>query len=160
MHNNIIRATVILPLLDKSAVYLISESTQLRQGVTACPGDTLDFICETRDSNILAWSSDEYIGPSILLEFTSNDNIGSLKSIGPNTTAVLTHIDEEGTVLLITSNLSIIVLPSIDHQDHSVTCMNVRIGVQNVTTISRAGKFMYVYMYVQSNCSIIIIILM
>ena len=113
-----------------------------REGLTACPGDRLDFICETRDSDILAWSSDEYIGQSNLLEFTAIDHHGTSRSAFPNTTAILIDTARERNgVLVIKCGLSITVLPSIDHQaGHSVTCINVGVGTRNVTTFYLAGR--------------------
>ena len=113
----------------------------LRERLTTCPGDRLNFICETRDSDILAWSSDEYIGQSNLLEFLAIDDRGTSKSVYPNTTAILINTTHEHTgVLVIKCRLSITVLPSIDHQaGHSVTCINVGVGTRNVTTFYLAG---------------------
>ena len=123
-------------------------NSTFREGLrTTCPGDRLNFICETRDSDILAWSSDEYIGQSNLLEFTAIDDRGTLKSVYPNTTAILINTTrEKNGVLVIKGGLSIIVLPSIDHQaGHSVTCINVGVGTRNVTTFYLAGRSKFVY---------------
>ena len=32
-------------------------------GRLVCPGDEITFVCETRGSSTIAWSSEEYIGP-------------------------------------------------------------------------------------------------
>ena len=115
----------------------------LRPGLTACPGDQLNCICETRDSEILTWSSDEYIGQSSLFEFTSYDSPGtSLRSTNPNFNAVamLTSVSRDNFgVVVITCNLTITVLPSIDQHGHSVTCINIGVGTRNITTFQRAG---------------------
>ena len=116
-------------------------NSTLRQGLYACPGDRLNFICETRDSQVLAWSSDEYIGQNQQIEFLSIEREGTARpsSVDPNTVAMLTNVSQQNGILMIKCNLSITVLQSISHQGHSVTCINVGVGTQNVTTFYLAG---------------------
>ena len=45
-----------------------------------CPGQFRNFSCEIRDSIILAWENDEYIGPQgSRLEFLSTEPVGTVK---------------------------------------------------------------------------------
>lgn len=114
------------------------EST-LHPGLTACPGDRLTFICKTRDSDSLIWSSDEYVnGQSTQLNFTAHDTPGLLLMLD-DTVAALVSVSQENGVLEITCNLTITVLPSIGQHSHSVTCANSDIGTRNVTTFGLAG---------------------
>ena len=113
----------------------------LRQRLYACPGDRLSSICETRDSQVLAWSSDEYIGQNQQIEFLSIEREGTARpsSVDPNTIAMLTNVSQQNGTLMIKCNLSITVLQSISHQGHSVTCTNVGVGTQNIATFYLAG---------------------
>lgn len=107
------------------------------------PGDVLKFVCETLNSPILAWSSDEYVGEGgILLEFLSIDRNGTVKrsTSNPNTSAVLTRSFERNGVNVIISNLTITVSSDIDRHGHNITCINVGIGTRNTTTIRLSGK--------------------
>ena len=111
--------------------------------MSACPGDRLNFTCRTRDSPILAWSSDEYIGQNNPLEFLIIDDPGvvRLSSVDPNTVAVLMSVSYENGIPIITCNLSIAVLSSIVDHNHSVMCMNVGVGTMHITTFTHAGMY-------------------
>ena len=39
------------------------EPYYINNGRLVCPGDEITFVCETRGSSTIAWSSEEYIGP-------------------------------------------------------------------------------------------------
>ena len=119
-------------------------SSNLQQGNTVCPGDVVNFSCTTRGSSFLAWTSDPYIGPdNVQLKFEFSDVIGTFKAsnISNTTQAILTNVTEEDRELVLKSNLSITVLPSIDLQGHSVACLNTDVGVRNITTFSRGSKY-------------------
>lgn len=115
----------------------------LRQGLYACPGDRLNFTCETRDSQVLAWSSDEYIGQNQQIEFLSFETEGTVRhsSVDPSIVAMLTNVSQQNGTMMIKCNLSITVLESISHQKHSIACINVGIGTQDVTTFYLAGTY-------------------
>ena len=114
----------------------------LSQGYYACPGERLIFTCLMRGSQVLAWSSEEYIGRDQQIEFLSIDRTGTTRQspIDPNNIASLINISRENGTLAITCNLSITVLQSINHQGHSVACINVGLGTETVTTFYLAGK--------------------
>ena len=106
-------------------------SSTLFEGDRACPGAQVNFTCTTSGSLIMAWRSDEYIGPNgAELEFTSADGIGSrmTSSINPNTFAILVEINGNRVV---ESVLTITVLDSI--QTASVTCSEVGLGASMIT---------------------------
>ena len=113
-------------------------------GLPACPGDVLSFTCVTRDSPILTWSSDQYIGVGgEQLEILSIDSPGTtfVSMVDPSTVAVLTNTTDHNGTSIIMSQLSIIVLPSIVQEYHSITCSNVGIGTETSITLQLAGKF-------------------
>lgn len=122
--------------IQVAAVPAQEMNSSLRQGLYACPGDRLNFICETRDSQVLAWSSDEYIGQNQQIEFLSFETAGTTRRSpsDTNTIAMLTNVTRQDGTLMIMCNLSITVLPSISNQGHSITCINVGVGTQNMTT--------------------------
>ena len=83
-------------------------------GLTACPGDMLSFTCETRDSPILVWQSDYYIGiGGELLELLSILPVGTKLYKNSNAIAELTNTSHDNGTWIIVSRLNITVLPSI-----------------------------------------------
>ena len=107
----------------------------------ACPGQALVFTCIINDSEIIAWSSDQYTGPSELLEFNKEDTPGSTKtSVVLNTIAVLESVSKTiNGLLVIRSNLSIIVLQSIVSHNHSIVCTSIGTGARSIITLQLAG---------------------
>ena len=113
-------------------------------GLYACPGDDVTFTCETRDSPILVWRSDQYIGLNgVQIEFLSIDPLGtiSVSMVDPRTVAELINKSNHNGTSIIISQLNITVLPSIVQQDHSVICSNVGIGTERSITFQLAGRF-------------------
>ena len=94
------------------------------------------FTCVTRGSSILAWSSDEFIGDDVQLEFTSLDAPGSTIHSGA-TFATLISITIENEVVL-KSTLQI--TASSQFPTSSVACRHIDSGRINSTTFSVAGE--------------------
>ena len=98
------------------------------------------FTCVTRDSPILAWSSDEYIGRGVQLEFTSADQPESImrSNINPDTIATLVAITIESNEVVLQSILRINA-----SQTSSIACHHVGNGRVNITTFHVAGEYVY-----------------
>ena len=108
-------------------------SSTLLEGERACPGAQTNFTCITSGSLVMAWRSNEYVGPNgAELEFTSADGVGSMmtSTINPESDTVATLVRINGT-RVIESLLSITVLDV--YQTASVTCSNVGQGVSTIT---------------------------
>ena len=61
-----------------------------------CPGEEVNITCETRGSPVLAWASEEYIGPAAQLEFRSIDIIGVTRAILNTTANLIKSTNEDG----------------------------------------------------------------
>ena len=87
-----------------------------------CPGEEVVITCETRGSLIIAWASEEYIGYSLRLAFTSVHLVGDtrISPMNPNTVATLIKSEMDGNVQVLQSKLRIIA--SINS---TVMCINV-----------------------------------
>ena len=79
--------------------------------------------CITGYSNILAWSSDQLIGPNdARLEFLSIDPVNVIRIIpGSNTSAMLTDISRLNDVVVLSSDLIFVSKNSVN----ILTCVNV-----------------------------------
>ena len=145
MHNKGSLFPCILSLLALLFADLPAQelNSTLRPGLYACPGDILDFVCKTRDSPILTWSSDEYIGvDGESIEFLNIEPSGTVK-LGSNqrSVAMLNNASTESGISIMLSTLKIVVLPSLNQRSHSITCTNVGIGTKNITAFQLAGMF-------------------
>ena len=106
-------------------------SSTLLEGDRACPGAQVNFTCMTNGSLVIAWRSDEYIGPNGAgLEFTSADGVGSRMTspINPSTFATLVRVN--GT-RIVESVFTLTVSDS--YQTASVTCSEVGQGASTIT---------------------------
>ena len=74
----------------------------LEKGQSACPGENIIFTCIVRESEILKWSSDEYIGINgAELDFNTNDTEGREKHVNNSDTyAILISVVKVGKVSL------------------------------------------------------------
>lgn len=99
-----------------------------------CDGDTVTFTCTVRETNILGWSSNEYIGPGLdRLDILSICEPGTphLAQGNMNTSAKLINAFDDNGVTVIESELRIEVQSDI--VSSSVTCHNV--GTDKTITI-------------------------
>ena len=98
----------------------------------ACPGELVIFTCTTRETPILEWFSEEYIGTGgdrlqILSESARNTS-----SITPDAVAVRINVSSENGVTVIVSELRIIA--SIKYPTATVSCSNGdQRFIQNIT---------------------------
>ena len=89
-------------------------TSTLREGNYTCQGEEVVFTCTVSDSTlpavVIAWRSDEYIGPDALLQFTTNDMQGENRTsmIDENVTAILTRNANDSGVLMVESTLRIV----------------------------------------------------
>ena len=107
-------------------------NSTLHEGTYACQGEEVVFTCTVSDSTlsvlVIGWSSDEYIGPGALLQFTTDNVLGDTRTsmINGNVTAILTRNVNDSGVLMVESTLRIVAtVPS------EVTC-----GVTNRQDVS------------------------
>lgn len=91
-----------------------------------CPGNQVNFTCETRGSDIIAWTSIEYISPltgGTRIEFSAFD-VGVIRRIDKNTVATLVSAaDDIKNVSSLISLLIIKVSPL--YRNPSITCLHV-----------------------------------
>ena len=79
-----------------------------------------------------SWISDDYIGRSRQLEFTSSDSVGTRgNATVSNTFAVLVNISNENDIFVITSNVTVATVKS----DIPVVLTCVNVDRQNSTVI-------------------------
>ena len=109
------------------------------QGVSACPGERHQFVC-TLYSHSIVWRSDEYIGDH-MMEISSSLQIGTPLHDSRNieTYAVLERAEQVNGGLQLTSMLTVVILPSLREQNHTVTCLNRDLGTQQSMTFQISG---------------------
>ena len=72
-----------------------------------CPGDQINFTCETRGSDIIAWTSEEYINSGgARVAFTFLD-VGTITKSNQNTVATLVSADNINGIRTLISRLTI-----------------------------------------------------
>ena len=113
-----------------------------------CPGQFRNFSCEIRDSVILAWKNDEYIGPhGNRLEFLSTEPVGTVKvsDVNPGVFANLTENYVQNGIRILKCELNISEVSYLS--DFSVVCVNVGLNTEGSFSVTVNG--MYVS---QSSC--------
>ena len=108
--------------------------------MSACPGDRHQFVCTALYSHSIVWRSDEYIGDHII-EISSSSPIGTPLHDSGNTSTytVLDGAEQVNGGLQLTSMLTVVILPSLREQNHTVTCLNRDLGTQQSVTFQIAG---------------------
>ena len=94
-------------------------------------GYSVTFTCVVRGSNILAWSSPQYIGMTNRLEFSSVSHPSTIRKPNNYTTAVLESVYHTTAEVELTSTLHIIVQPYFNVS--TVTCHSV--GTDQVKSV-------------------------
>ena len=98
-----------------------------------CAGQFQNFSCEIRDSTILAWESDEYIGPhGKRLEFFSTEPVGTVKvsEVNRGVFANLTENYVQNGIRILKCELYI--SEFLYHSDAiNVTCVNVGLNTED-----------------------------
>ncbi|MCG8621744.1 MAG: hypothetical protein MJE68_07065 [Proteobacteria bacterium] len=89
-----------------------------------CPGQEINYTCETRGSQTLAWASDEYIeADGSQLDFATFNTVGDTRTspVNPNTVATLINKTNETGKVILESQLRIVVSPQI--ATFTITCL-------------------------------------
>jgi hypothetical protein len=103
-----------------------------------CPGDAITFTCAA----ILAWSSDDYIGRGVQLEFALFHDPGRIahnrgSPIGTQAVLVSKKIEENETLGILESQLNIVVTS--DYQIATIKCLHVDAGSEETTEFQLLG---------------------
>ena len=134
-------------------------SSDLRNG-SVCPGMVF-FICETRGSFAIAWTSDEYIGSgNTQLIFAAGASVvgETRRSGGINgTVANLTHNAVENGVTVLVSTLTITVAQN--SPGGSVTCMHVGDGTTDTVDFEVIGKIKIIIFNFNNNHALLQLLL-
>ena len=128
-------------IIAQSSVDVVLTSTLAvgNDGHTAPPGEEIVFTCTTRYSNLLQWSSDEYIGSDGYNIQVFNGTLGTdVRRGSANATLVLATI--ENGVLVLVSELRI--RTSALHPTASIQCNNNGHGSSRTITFSMSTKLM------------------
>lgn len=125
---------------------MVSLTSSLNGRSRVYPDQEVTFTCVTKGSHILSWSSENYIGRDLQLEFTSIHEPGSPEhsQVNSHTTATLTSVTtaEDGSIML-ESTLRLIA--SSHFPSSSLTCHHVGNGLTNSTTLHVMGELLHVY---------------
>ena len=116
---------------------LVTVTSDISPGDVLCPGEEVNFTCTTRNTAILIWSSNEYIGNP--LEFSSRDDLDRIQrgSIDSNTAATLVSRSVENGTILLVSQLRITV--SSISLNPSVTCIHDGDNVRDIFSFQVLG---------------------
>jgi hypothetical protein len=113
------------------AVYIVltvsTENVTITSTISSeqpvCPEDRLNFTCETRGSDFIAWISKEYLNSDgSRVEFTFVDK-GEIREINRNTVTTLVSADSINGIRVLISRLTIVVSPM--YRNPSITCLHV-----------------------------------
>ena len=107
-----------------------------------CPGQFRNFSCEIRDSIILAWENDEYIGPhGNRLEFLSTEPVGTVKvsKVNPGVFANLTENYVQNGIRILKCELNISEVSYLS--DFSVVCVNVGLDTEDSFRVTVNGMY-------------------
>ena len=116
----------------------VTINSTISSGQLVCPGDQVNFTCETRGSDIIAWTSKEYIGSGgARVEFSFLD-VKTMK-VDQNTVATLISADNVNGIRTLISRLTITVSPS--YQNPSITCLHVGRLINATISFVVPGKY-------------------
>jgi hypothetical protein len=119
----IIQIAATLYTLTSSFNTVLSQriiSTQPAELHNLCPGQEVTITCETRGSQIIAWTSDEYIGrQGVQLEFLSIDPVGVTRRTSSAVASLINNTNDNGVTVLVSQLRIIGALSS------SVACINI-----------------------------------
>jgi hypothetical protein len=121
----------------------------LVHGKYARPGQLMTFTCEVRDTTVLEWYSDEYIGPGgDVIEILSSGGGNNQTRLGGKTVATRVSVNTYSGVTVIVSQLHIMTSEQIPTS--SVTCAINGNGPRRVipfTTTGMKSRTVYVCHY-------------
>ena len=112
-------------------------------GRVVCPGQFRNFSCEIRDSIILAWENDEYIGShGNRLEFLSAEPVGTIKvsEVNPGVFANLTENYVQNGIQILKCELIISEVTSLSNSI-SVICVNVGLDTEGSCSVRVNGTY-------------------
>ena len=112
--------------------------SSVSNGSLVYPEQPITITCVTRNSQILAWESTDYIGGRSQITFTSNNQPDSTDTSRNGAVAILISVTSDNGELVITSELLInITTRSIMS---SVTCHNIDIGQTDNIVFHRTNE--------------------
>ena len=117
---------------------LIIVTSTISADQAVCPGEVVIFTCVTRQSAVITWTSDTYIGDQIGFDFASNVNETRMGSVDRNTVATLLNNTDEDGVPVLVSQLRIIV--STVSSNPTVTCVHGSDGIPHPSTFQVIGE--------------------
>ena len=122
----------------------VTVTSDISPGDVLCPGDEVIFTCTTRDTRIIAWISDEYIGNR--LEVRSGDSFDEVQrgSIDSNTTATLVNRSMESDTMIVVLVSQLRITVSSISLNPSVTCINNRQSQQDTFPFQVLGIYDYI----------------
>ena len=102
---------MLILLCTNSAISLqeVSLNHTLFLGEYARPGQRVTFTCEARDTSVLEWYSDEYIGPGgDVIEILNGGRGNNQTRLGGNTVATTVSVSTFSGITVIISQLHIL----------------------------------------------------
>ena len=125
-------------------------NSTINDGDIVCSGQVITFTCETRGTEVLAWTSNDYIGQGSRLEFADFNNI-DLTRRGAITGTVATFITNtvvDGTIVLV-SQLKIVIPDSETFSNPSVSCVHVRDDISQTINFRSLGTYAHTHIHTQ-----------
>ena len=136
---------IIAVLLTNATTSQVTLTYSLEPGQSACPKENVIFNCIVRESRILLWASDEYIGTDgEQLEFSTADRDGDRmnSSVNQDTFAILTNVTDHGGTILLQSELHIV-----STQSSIVSCLTTDAASRRSIDFNVLGDSMCKYHY-------------
>ena len=121
-------------------------NSTINVGDTVCPGQVITFTCETRGSEVLAWTSNDFIGEGSRLQFADFNNLNLMHTgTVPGTVATfITNTVVDGTIVLV-SQLKIKVPDSESFSSPFVSCVHVRGDVNETINFRSFGTLTHTH---------------
>ena len=134
---------IIATSLSTVSSQTVKVTSTVSDGEVVCPGEEVILTCMTRDSIILIWISDEYIGDQIRFTTVNSLNETRRDSVYNSTIATFVNDTTEGGIRVLVSQLRIII--STNSLNPSVTCIDGSNNERNITTFQVLGMFCTLY---------------
>ena len=130
----------ILPTLSAPDI-----SSSVSNGSLVYPNQPITITCITRNSQILAWESEDYIGGRSQIAFTSSNRPNSTDTGRNGAVAILISVSNDNGELIITSELLVNI--TISSIISSVICHNVDTGQADYIVFHRTNESATEFMY-------------
>ena len=129
----------------------VTIASNVSEGETVCPGQTVTFTCVTRGALFVQWVSEDYIGNGdIQVSETIPFNQRVQRSGNRNVFATLVNRTVEDRILVLVSQLHVIV--SSVPLTPSVTCINDFDTTRKTSTFRVQGIWSTLHSFYFSNC--------